>query len=264
MACNRIGRPWSRGSDAALPMTAAAPHCRSGPGVRYWAAICVASVFGAGLGDVVSHDLHLGHWRGLLPLGLLFALILRGGRTGRLGAEAAYWLAVVVIRAAATNLADLATHDWRLSNPALVTGLAALLAIAAARPRHPTMGIVMRPGLPATDARYWIALFLAGMLGTVLGDDASGRYGTAGASVLLAAILALLFWLRQRAWIRGSASYWTTLLGARTAGTSLGDLLADRSGLGLAGSTAATGLLLVVLLVGIRPAGVPGRRTRAA
>ena len=50
---------------------------------------------------------------------------------------------------------------------------------------------------------------------------------------------------------------------ARTAGTSVGDLLADRSGLGLAGSAAVEGVLLVIVLVvgkARRPS--PGPRQR--
>ena len=233
-------------------------------GPRYWAGISIASVFGAGLGDVVSHDLHLGHWRGLLPLGLLFALILRSRRTGRLGAGPAYWLAVVVVRAGATNLADLATHDWRLSNPALITGLAALLVLAGRWTRRRNTEAMVRPGLPDADTPYWITLFLAGTLGTVLGDDASARFGLGTASILLGAILALLFWLRSWTMIGGKGGYWATVLGARTAGTSVGDLLADRSGLGLAGSTAATGLLLAVLLARTGPGRATEVRTGSA
>jgi uncharacterized membrane-anchored protein len=43
---------------------------------RYWAAILVASMCGANTGDFRSHNLHLGHTRGLLPLAILFLLIL--------------------------------------------------------------------------------------------------------------------------------------------------------------------------------------------
>ena len=45
-------------------------------GVRYWTAICAASVFGAALGDFISHPLHLGHWRGVPLLAVAFGLIL--------------------------------------------------------------------------------------------------------------------------------------------------------------------------------------------
>ena len=43
---------------------------------RYWAAILVASMCGANTGDFLSHNLYLGHTRGLPPLAALFLLIL--------------------------------------------------------------------------------------------------------------------------------------------------------------------------------------------
>ena len=51
-------------------------------GPRYWAALSVASVFGATGGDVLSHDLGLGHWRGvpvLLLLGVVVVLLCVAG-----------------------------------------------------------------------------------------------------------------------------------------------------------------------------------------
>ena len=116
---------------------------RTGP--RYWSALSVASVFGANMGDFVSHDLHGGHWRGLGPLALLFALILGAEARSLRHAqavpesgwgEAYYWLAIVTLRTAATNLGDLATHDFHLSFPLTVAGLAMVLAALVALARR--------------------------------------------------------------------------------------------------------------------------------
>lgn len=224
-------------------------------GPRYWAGLSIASVFGAGLGDVLSHDLRLGHWRGVPPLALLFWLARQGGRAGWLGTQAAYWSAVVVVRAAATNVADLASHDLRIDTPLLIAGLAALMLAVLLEAASWRPGGAGRPAapaqadLPGTGGPYWLVLFLAGTLGTVLGDDTSGRFGLVAASILLCAVLSLLFVLRARGAASGRAGYWTTVLAARSAGTSVGDLLADRTPLGLAGSTALEGLLLVGLLL---------------
>src|SRR5947209_3230331 len=92
---------------------------------RYWVAISVASVFGANLGDLASHDLHLGHWRGLPVLAALFALVLLGERRTRAAGQAWYWLAIVLLRTAATNLGDLATHDFHADPPPVMLGLLA-------------------------------------------------------------------------------------------------------------------------------------------
>ena len=228
------------------------PTC--GLGARYWAGLTIASVFGASLGDVLAHDLHLGHWRGLLPLAVLFGLILRGQRTGRVGSEASYWLLVVVVRAAATNVADLAAHDLHLGDAMLIAVLAVLfLVVGTMGSRSPLDAGTGSPvgtarGLPDTRGSYWITLFLAGTLGTVLGDDASGRFGLGTASILLGTILGILLCRRMR--VAGNkAGYWSTVLAARTAGTSIGDWLADRSGVGLDGSTAMLGAVLLILLL---------------
>ncbi len=94
---------------------------------RYWAAILVASMCGANTGDFLSHNLHLGHTRGLLPLAALFLLILWAERCARVPTEVYYWLAIIVLRTAATNLADLCTHDLKLGYGATEIGLTLLL-----------------------------------------------------------------------------------------------------------------------------------------
>jgi uncharacterized membrane-anchored protein len=81
---------------------------------RYWAAILVASMCGANTGDFLSHNRHLGHTRGLLPLAALFLVVLWAERRARIQTEAYYWLAIIVLRTGATNLADLSTHDLKL------------------------------------------------------------------------------------------------------------------------------------------------------
>ena len=94
---------------------------------RYWTAILVASMCGANTGDFLSHNLHLGHTRGLLPLAALFLIILWAERRARIATEAYYWLAIIVLRTAATNLADLGTHDLKLGYAIIESGLTALL-----------------------------------------------------------------------------------------------------------------------------------------
>jgi uncharacterized membrane-anchored protein len=44
----------------------------------------------------------------------LFLLVLWAERRTRIPTEAYYWLAIIVLRTAATNLADLSTHDLKL------------------------------------------------------------------------------------------------------------------------------------------------------
>jgi uncharacterized membrane-anchored protein len=44
-------------------------------GLRYWSALCLASIFGANMGDFFAHVLGLGHVRGLPILAALFAAV---------------------------------------------------------------------------------------------------------------------------------------------------------------------------------------------
>src|SRR6185312_8513160 len=145
---------------------------------RYWVAILVASMCGANTGDFLSHNLHLGHTRGLLPLAALFLLILWAERRARVATEAYYWLAIIVVRTAATNLADLGTHDFKLGYGAIDAGLAVLLTIVVFLDRGRSPSVASRAllengprlNLPATDTPYWFAMLTAGTLGTAAGD----------------------------------------------------------------------------------------------
>ena len=91
----------------------------------------------------------------------------------------------------------------------------------------------------------------AGVFGTVMGDICEHAIGEGVASVVLTALLfGVLFAGRGRAaqiiWL-----YWTTVAVARTAGTAIGDWLAENKFLhiGLSFSTLLTGLAFVAVLI---------------
>jgi uncharacterized membrane-anchored protein len=224
------------------------------PSPHYWATLSIASVFGANLGDFVSHNLHMGHVRGLLPLAVLFVIILISERKSRRASEIFYWLAIVTLRTGATNLADFGTHDLRLGYGWVVGGLTLFMLVLVL-----LGGEVMPKGMPRTDGRYWITMFIAGTLGTAVGDALAGPEGlglitaAAGGALALAALAA--------AWrappLSGAPLYWATIVAIRTVGTNIGDLLGDA--IGLPQSTIGTGLLLTAVLIGLR-----GRQRMAA
>lgn len=60
-------------------------------GASYWTAISVASIFGRNLGDFISLYLHWGHWRGLLPLAIVFAALIGCERRFTFHSQAWYW-----------------------------------------------------------------------------------------------------------------------------------------------------------------------------
>jgi uncharacterized membrane-anchored protein len=230
---------------------------------RYWAAILAASMCGANTGDFASRVLGLGHTRGLLPLAAIFLVIVVAERYSKITTQAYYWLAIIVLRTGATNLADLGTHDLKLGYGLCMGVLAALmvgmLLLDHARGVQP----IGRPGpdghwhsLPATDTSYWITMLAAGTLGTAAGDFIADEtpLGLGYGSVVLVGVLLVVWFVSDSLGGMAKPWYWLTVVAARTAGTTLGDFLASRRGLGLGltVSTICTALLLTVILVAWR------------
>ena len=226
-------------------------------GARYWVSISLASVFGANMGDFVSHVLGLGHYRGLAPLAVVFIVILLLERRARRATEAYYWLAIVTVRTAATNLADLGTHDLRLGYAGVLAGLAALLALTLladrwrGAPASDDLARAAPAGLPTTDALYWTAMLIAGTLGTAAGDCAADALGLGASSIATVVLLGVALALSTRGALKTKAGYWTTIVIVRTAGTNVGDYVVGRHGLGLGLplGTPLTGLLMVAALL---------------
>ena len=224
---------------------------------RYWCAIVVASMAGANTGDFAARYLHLGHTRGLLPLALLFLAIVWAEKRARRATEAFYWLAIIVLRTAATNLADLMTHDlplgYGLTLAALAGLIIAVLLFVHWRDGSRTPTISDGRKLPATDGAYWLAMLTAGTLGTAGGDFVADELGLGvgyGSIVLIAVFLVVLL----GAWRIGKMSlfwYWAAIVAARTAGTTMGDFLPSRHGLdlGLPISTAITLTTLAAIVI---------------
>jgi uncharacterized membrane-anchored protein len=227
---------------------------------RYWTAILAASMCGANTGDFVSRILGLGHTRGLLPLALIFFAIVWAERRSKGATEAYYWLAIIVLRTGATNLADLGTHDLRLGYVPFMASLAAfmvmMLLIDKARGVRP-LGVAGPDDhwqtLPATDMSYWITMLAAGTLGTAAGDWVAEEtpLGLVYGSLVLVAVLIATWFVSERFGKMTKPWYWLTIVAARTAGTTLGDLLASRRGLGLGlvVSTICTSLLLAAIVI---------------
>jgi uncharacterized membrane-anchored protein len=224
---------------------------------RYWCAIVVASMAGANTGDFAARYLHLGHTGGLLPLALIFLAIVWAETRARRATEAYYWLAIIVLRTGATNLADLMTHDLHLGYPLTLAALTALIiaVLLFVYWRDGSAAPAAADGrkLPATDSAYWIAMLTAGTLGTAGGDFVADEVGLGvgyGSIVLLAVFLVVLLGATRI----GKMSlfwYWAAIVAARTAGTTMGDFLPSRRGLdlGLPLSTVITLTTLAAIVI---------------
>ena len=99
-------------------------------GARYWAALCIASIFGANMGDFFARNIGLGHVDGLPFLALALAVVIIVERFDRLQHQWYYWTAIIIVRTAATNFADFASGDLKLPRIWVIGALTTLLATA--------------------------------------------------------------------------------------------------------------------------------------
>src|SRR5258705_10232762 len=118
-----------------------------------------------------------------------------------------------MVRPAARNLADLGASDFKLGKIGLTVGLSIVLVLALvlSPPSKATDAADTRVfRLPTTDTKYWAAMFIAGTLGTVIGDMASfdTGLGTAYASLLLGCVLGVVFLLGARGLFASMWFYW--------------------------------------------------------
>jgi len=227
---------------------------------RYWLSITLASVFGTNLGDFYAHESGLGIWAGLLVLAVLAGATFLAERRDRSAHEVYYWLVIIIIRTGATNIADYLAFELNIPGIPLSVALGLVIAVLAWRMAvaETSAGIAANRGLPHTDGRYWTAMLSAGVFGTVLGDVCSHHFGEGYASMGLGLLLAAVLLGRWRGLVAAIAGYWITVAVARTAGTAMGDWLAENKilDIGLSRSTMITGALFLVILLVWRGKGV--------
>ena len=228
-------------------------------GARYWTAILVASMCGTNMGDFMLGALKLGTGFSLVIWVLLFSAVVGIERMTRRGSEAFYWLAILVVRGAATNIADFSIISGHLGYINVSAALAALLAgLIGLHVRWSPVAPAAE--LPPTGGLYWITMLTAGSLGTVIGDGfghefhavhgvhsiCSIRIGLFVSATMATAALALILGLWRRFIQISAASYWIAIVAVRWWGTNLGDILAHL--LSLSTSTIVTGVGLALIL----------------
>jgi uncharacterized membrane-anchored protein len=211
---------------------------------RYWVGMLLASILGTTFGDFISNDLDLGFAKGLLPLGLILAVVFVVERKARITTEAFYWVAIVLTRAMATNLADLATHGMKL-NYLGVLAVVLAVAIAIMTFRRTDLDSTAAPStseaslLPYTGVRYWLLMLTVSTLGTALGDyfaDELGLGVQAAAILSSLVFIVMLHFQNYGSRLAGPSGvggylesikvgYWAMILLVRTTGTVVGDSL---------------------------------------
>jgi uncharacterized membrane-anchored protein len=230
---------------ASLPPTPAAPRAMDITHT-YWLAMLAASAFGTNLGDLWAEILFPGLLTSLASLLIICIAAVWYHRRAAQRTEAGYWVTIVAMRAAATNLADIITHDLPLGY-LLASVLLGVLTLIAARFTHPDFS---RSGSPRVDGAYWIAMFIAGVFGTVAGDMIHHNIGLYTASAALCLLLAGLILIRELRAPLSMVLFWFIVMAERCAGTAVGDALASRRAvaLGVPIASACTGVLTILIL----------------
>jgi uncharacterized membrane-anchored protein len=196
----------------------------------YWIAIVAASMCGTNAADLAAGPIGLGHIRGVVPIGAVFLGIVWAERALNWTTVAFYWLAIIVLRTMATNVADLTAHDLGLPHPAfllfLVVFMAAMLWADQLRRERAPAGDGGRPNPFAAHWSYWMLMLAAGVLGTALGDWLAEDLGLGvyWASTIGFPLFAGAVWAAYRFGL-GKPWRWLAIVACLTWGTDLGDML---------------------------------------
>ena len=153
------------------------------------------------MGDYVSHDLGLGFMYGLLPLGVLLIFTLAAERWSNVTTVAFYWIAILIMRTSATNLADEATHALNFGYVGVLACLAGALAAALLVGRRKALfSPAPAKALPTNDHWYFLGILLVSVLGTAGGDFFSDDLGLGpvNASLVLAPVMVAAFFAQSK------------------------------------------------------------------
>jgi uncharacterized membrane-anchored protein len=196
---------------------------------RYWVAIMVASICGTGIADLAAGPLGMGYVRGILWLAWIFLAIIWAEQLFDWRTVASYWLAIIVLRAMSTNIADFATRNLKLSYPVFVLLPIALMGVMIWADRFRTDAAPQRSAssiatLPRVDWRYWIVILSADVLGVALADWlADSGAGVYGASLIIIPLFASAVWAAYRHGL-DKPWYW---IAVAAWGTAIADMLGE-------------------------------------
>jgi uncharacterized membrane-anchored protein len=82
------------------------------------------------MGDLFARNLGLGHVAGLPFLAIALAIVIAAERYDRIQHQSYYWIAIIIVRTAATNFADFAAGDLKLPRMWVMAALTVLLVAA--------------------------------------------------------------------------------------------------------------------------------------
>ncbi|HEX5127306.1 MAG TPA: hypothetical protein VFW00_11245 [Rhodocyclaceae bacterium] len=221
-------------------------------GMAYWITLIIASILGANTGDFLAGILGFGHVAGLPILIAAFLAIVIAEKFDARKHFIYFWLAIIVVRTAATNIGDIG-HDLHINALVVMAILAAVLIVTL---------LVWKKSIDSANADsytlaahplYWWTMLVAGALGTVIGDYFSFglHLGNLIAACVLGVVVAGFLFFGRNGKLFQLAYYWATVVCIRSAGTAAGDFFAHKV-FTLASSTAIFGIIFVLALIILR------------
>ena len=230
-------------------------------GVRYWGILFTASLLGANLANLLADHFAMGLFGRLLVLAAVLAAVFLAERLDRSRTDVCYWMAVVVIQAASTRLADFSTIDLGVGRLAVIAILAVILVATFRILRSSPMLVISthmisRPGAaakPMADIAHWTTMMVASTLGTVTSEFIIHGlgFGAMWACVILVVLLGVSFAIHRLPGVNLLLIYWLTSTVVRGFGNAYGDLLTKNVHLpvGLPLSTELSCVLMFALLL---------------
>jgi uncharacterized membrane-anchored protein len=221
------------------------------PDRKYWAALCMASICGANLGDLFPNIFHTTFAFAITVEVACFVILMMIQRLLGKKVEFLFWGAILIVRAAATALADFAIEGAHLSYGVAAASLLVALAVIVVSSDGFGRRRSGRNSPLTINAGFWLCMLLAGTLGTVAADGIGHAFGDVKVGVATAALaetvlLAAVFPVRASA-NRALWTYWLAIVVVRAWGTSIGDIAKFVATLPVSLSVSGLMLALIVL-----------------
>lgn len=192
--------------------------------LAFWTMKIAATTLGETAGDLFAQTLKLGYFLTTIALFLVFVVTLVVQLRSRRYNPFFYWTVILSTSMAGTTMSDFMNRD----------ASATFLASGATSLGWGPQGLGL--GYP-TGAAILISLLIA--------------------VFAVWKLTGMTFVIRDIVTFRGEALFWSAILVSNTLGTSMGDFLADSSGLGYAGGALLVSGMLAVLLVLMKVPVVP-------
>lgn len=219
----------------------------------FWIIKILATTVGETVADFLSETLNLGLTGTSYVMGGILLLVLFFQFKAKKYIPGIYWLAVVLLSIVGTLISDNLVDNLgvALSTTSIIFGTALIVVFVCWYLFEKTLS-VHTIDTTRREFFYWAAILFTFSLGTSAGDliSESSGLGYAYATLLFAAVIALIFILYKYAKMNAILAFWLAYILTRPLGASLGDLLSQpvsAGGIG-AGATITSIVFLITIL----------------